>query len=162
MHYQGTLIDGTVFDSSIQRGEPATFPVNGVIAGWTEALLMMKEGAKYQLVIPPKLAYGVAGPATDRSERRADFRRRVDRYRKTEPVPATAAGGESSRAVDVRFSRVSESKPDVEPQHVDARLTEKSQLPPLGELVDQRPDLRGIEVARLWRRVRPDTAPRPG
>lgn len=61
VHYQGTLIDGTVFDSSIQRGEPATFPVNGVIAGWTEALLMMKEGAKYQLVIPPKLAYGVAG-----------------------------------------------------------------------------------------------------
>ena len=61
VHYEGTLIDGTVFDSSIKRGEPATFPVNGVIAGWTEALLLMKEGAKYQLVIPPKLAYGVAG-----------------------------------------------------------------------------------------------------
>ncbi len=61
VHYEGTLIDGTVFDSSIKRGEPATFPVNGVIAGWTEALLLMKEGAKYQLVIPPNLAYGVAG-----------------------------------------------------------------------------------------------------
>ncbi len=61
VHYEGTLIDGTVFDSSIKRGEPATFPVNGVIAGWTEALLLMKKGAKYQLVIPPKLAYGVAG-----------------------------------------------------------------------------------------------------
>ena len=53
VHYRGTLIDGTVFDSSIDRGEPATFPDNGVIAGWTEALLLMKAGAKYQLVIPP-------------------------------------------------------------------------------------------------------------
>ena len=61
VHYKGTLIDGTVFDSSIDRGEPVTFPVNGVIAGWTEALLMMKEGARYQLVIPSKLAYGPAG-----------------------------------------------------------------------------------------------------
>jgi FKBP-type peptidyl-prolyl cis-trans isomerase len=62
VHYTGTLVDGTVFDSSVQRGEPATFPVNGVIPGWTEALQLMKVGDKWQLVIPSKLAYGEQGP----------------------------------------------------------------------------------------------------
>lgn len=61
VHYVGTLIDGTVFDSSRERGEPATFPVDGVIAGWTEALQLMHEGARYKLFIPPKLAYGIRG-----------------------------------------------------------------------------------------------------
>lgn len=61
VHYRGTLIDGTQFDSSYDRGEPATFPVVGVIAGWTEALQLMKPGAKWQLVIPPELAYGERG-----------------------------------------------------------------------------------------------------
>lgn len=61
VHYTGKLIDGTVFDSSRKRGQPATFPVNGVIPGWTEALQMMHEGARYKLFIPPKLAYGVRG-----------------------------------------------------------------------------------------------------
>ncbi len=60
-HYRGTLIDGTEFDSSYQRGQPATFPVSGVISGWTEALQMMKEGAKWQLFVPPGLAYGEGG-----------------------------------------------------------------------------------------------------
>lgn len=60
-HYHGTLIDGTVFDSSYQRGEPAEFPVNGVIAGWTEALQMMDVGSKWRLVIPYHLAYGEQG-----------------------------------------------------------------------------------------------------
>ncbi len=59
--YTGTLPDGTVFDSSVERGKPATFPVNGVISGWTEALQLMKEGAKWQLFIPAKLAYGERG-----------------------------------------------------------------------------------------------------
>lgn len=58
VHYHGTLPDGTVFDSSVDRGEPVTFPVNGVIPGWTEALQLMKVGDKWQLVIPSKLAYG--------------------------------------------------------------------------------------------------------
>ncbi|MEY2545528.1 MAG: FKBP-type peptidyl-prolyl cis-trans isomerase FklB [Verrucomicrobiota bacterium] len=58
VNYRGTLIDGTEFDSSYKRGEPATFPVGGVIKGWTEALQMMKKGAKYQLFIPSGLAYG--------------------------------------------------------------------------------------------------------
>jgi FKBP-type peptidyl-prolyl cis-trans isomerase FklB len=57
-HYHGTLVDGTVFDSSVDRGEPATFPVNQVIPGWTEALQLMKVGDKWQLYIPSKLAYG--------------------------------------------------------------------------------------------------------
>ncbi|MEW6323862.1 MAG: FKBP-type peptidyl-prolyl cis-trans isomerase [Nitrospirota bacterium] len=57
-HYRGTLIDGTEFDSSYQRGEPATFPVTGLIAGWTEALQLMKVGSKWQLFIPSDLAYG--------------------------------------------------------------------------------------------------------
>jgi len=60
-HYHGTLIDGTVFDSSYDRGEPAEFPVNGVIAGWTEALQLMKEGAKWRLYVPSALAYGEKG-----------------------------------------------------------------------------------------------------
>ena len=58
VNYRGTLIDGTEFDSSYKRGQPATFPVNGVIKGWTEALQLMKQGAKYQLFIPASLAYG--------------------------------------------------------------------------------------------------------
>src|SRR5213596_3411595 len=58
VNYRGTLIDGTEFDSSYKRGQPATFPVNGVIKGWTEALQLMKQGAKYQLFIPSNLAYG--------------------------------------------------------------------------------------------------------
>lgn len=61
VHYHGTTIDGEVFDSSIDRGQPATFPVSGVISGWTEALLMMKEGAKWKLYIPSELAYGERG-----------------------------------------------------------------------------------------------------
>ena len=60
-HYSGRLLDGTKFDSSYDRGEPLTIPVGGVIKGWTEALLMMKEGDKWVLYIPPELAYGSAG-----------------------------------------------------------------------------------------------------
>ncbi len=59
--YRGTLIDGTEFDSSYRRGKPATFPVNGVIRGWTEALQLMEEGAKWELFVPPDLAYGERG-----------------------------------------------------------------------------------------------------
>lgn len=60
-HYEGTLIDGTLFDSSVKRGEPAVFGVNQVIAGWVEALQLMSEGAKWRLFIPSDLAYGANG-----------------------------------------------------------------------------------------------------
>jgi FKBP-type peptidyl-prolyl cis-trans isomerase FklB len=61
VNYRGTLMDGAEFDSSYRRGQPATFPVSGVIPGWTEALQLMAEGAKWQLFIPPNLAYGERG-----------------------------------------------------------------------------------------------------
>lgn len=61
VHYHGTLIDGTVFDSSVERGEPISFPVSGVIPGWTEALQLMSVGSKYKLFIPYQLAYGERG-----------------------------------------------------------------------------------------------------
>jgi FKBP-type peptidyl-prolyl cis-trans isomerase FklB len=57
-HYHGTLIDGTVFDSSVKRGQPATFPLNMVIKGWTEGLQLMAVGSKWRFFIPPQLAYG--------------------------------------------------------------------------------------------------------
>ena len=61
VHYHGSLVDGTVFDSSVERGQPAEFPVGGVIAGWTEALQLMSPGAKLKLTIPADLAYGERG-----------------------------------------------------------------------------------------------------
>lgn len=57
-HYHGTLIDGRIFDSSVQRGQPASFPLNRVISGWTEALQLMPVGSKWRLFLPPGLAYG--------------------------------------------------------------------------------------------------------
>jgi FKBP-type peptidyl-prolyl cis-trans isomerase FklB len=60
-HYHGTLLDGTVFDSSVERGQPATFPVSGVIKGWTEALQLMSIGSKWRLYVPFDLAYGEKG-----------------------------------------------------------------------------------------------------
>lgn len=64
-HYHGTLIDGTVFDSSVQRGQPATFGVNQVIKGWVEALQLMKVGSKWRLFVPSNLAYGEQGAGND-------------------------------------------------------------------------------------------------
>ena len=60
-HYHGTLVDGSVFDSSYERGQPAEFPVGGVIAGWTEALQLMQAGSKWRLYVPSELAYGAQG-----------------------------------------------------------------------------------------------------
>lgn len=63
VHYHGTLLNGTVFDSSVQRNEPISFPLNGVIPGWTEGLQLMKVGDKFKFEIPPGLAYGESSPA---------------------------------------------------------------------------------------------------
>ncbi len=63
VHYHGTLLDGTVFDSSVERGEPISFPLNGVIPGWTEGVQLMKVGDKFKFVIPPGLAYGPSSPS---------------------------------------------------------------------------------------------------
>ncbi len=65
VHYRGTLIDGSEFDNSIARGEPARFPVAGLIKGWQEALLLMREGDRWQLYVPAELAYGKRSPSTD-------------------------------------------------------------------------------------------------
>ncbi len=65
VHYTGKLLNGTVFDSSVERGEPATFPLDGVIPGWTEGLQLMSEGSKYRLFIPSELAYGEQGAGSD-------------------------------------------------------------------------------------------------
>ena len=65
VHYHGTTIEGKVFDSSVKRGKPATFPVNQVIPGWTEALQLMPVGSKWKLVIPSELAYGPRGAGAD-------------------------------------------------------------------------------------------------
>jgi FKBP-type peptidyl-prolyl cis-trans isomerase len=63
VHYHGTLLDGTVFDSSVERGQPISFPLNGVIRGWTEGLQIMRVGDKFKFQIPPDLAYGAASPS---------------------------------------------------------------------------------------------------
>jgi FKBP-type peptidyl-prolyl cis-trans isomerase len=63
VHYHGTLLDGTVFDSSVQRGQPISFPLNRVIPGWTEGLQLMKVGDKFKFEIPPNLAYGPNSPS---------------------------------------------------------------------------------------------------
>lgn len=76
-HYEGTLIDGTLFDSSIKRGQPATFGVNQVIPGWVEALQLMPEGAKWKLYIPSDLAYGAQCRRDDSSPQHARIRSRI-------------------------------------------------------------------------------------
>jgi len=63
VHYHGTLLNGTVFDSSVQRGQPISFPLNGVIRGWTEGVQLMKVGDKFKFEIPPNLAYGESSPS---------------------------------------------------------------------------------------------------
>jgi FKBP-type peptidyl-prolyl cis-trans isomerase FklB len=88
VHYHGTLIDGTVFDSSVDRGQPASFPVNGVIQGWQEALQLMPVGSKWELFIPSELAYG------------------------NRPMPGSKIGPNSVLIFEVELISINEPKPE--------------------------------------------------
>ena len=90
VHYRGTLANGTEFDSSYRRGEPATFRVTGVIKGWTEALLMMPVGSKWQLVIPANLAYGEVGSPSIPPSSVLQFDIELIDIKKPEPPKPTA------------------------------------------------------------------------
>lgn len=95
VNYRGTLPDGKVFDSSYDRGEPATFPVNGVIPGWVEALQLMKPGSKYKIYLPPALAYGENGAGGDIGPNQAlVFEVEMISIQKT-PPPAGDPGAEA-------------------------------------------------------------------
>jgi FKBP-type peptidyl-prolyl cis-trans isomerase len=87
VNYKGTLLDGTEFDSSYKRGTPATFPVNGVIQGWQEALVLMKPGSKWELFIPPNLAYDVNSPPAIPPGSMLKFE--VELLKVKQPAPAT-------------------------------------------------------------------------
>ena len=87
VNYKGTLLDGTEFDSSYKRGTPATFPVNGVIQGWQEALVLMKPGSKWELFIPPNLAYDVNSPPAIPPGSMLKFE--VELIKVKQPAPAT-------------------------------------------------------------------------
>jgi FKBP-type peptidyl-prolyl cis-trans isomerase len=94
VNYRGTLTDGHEFDSSYKRGEPSSFPLNGVIKGWTEGLQLIKEGGKIQLVIPPELAYGDRGPLGHRTLIFDVELISVDDSKKAEPAKGGAPEGE--------------------------------------------------------------------
>ena len=107
-NYRGTLIDGTEFDSSYKRNEPASFPVNRVIKGWTEALQMMKPGAKYQLFIPAGLAYGERGAGQDIGPNQTlIFEVELLSVKKEEASPAPGASAAAPKPASK-----SEAKPD--------------------------------------------------
>jgi FKBP-type peptidyl-prolyl cis-trans isomerase FklB len=98
VNYRGTLLSGTEFDSSYKRGQPASFPVNGVIPGWTEALQLMKVGSKYQLFVPSSLAYGerAVGPDIGANSTLIFEVELLDA--KPAPTPAPAGAGVAPKA----------------------------------------------------------------
>ena len=115
-NYAGTLVQGKEFDSSYKRGEPVTFPVNGVIKGWTEALQLMPVGSKWQLVLPPDLGYGDQGAGADIGPK-STLVFEVELLSiapKTEPAKADPAKPEA--APDAKPEVKPETKPDVKPE----------------------------------------------
>ena len=118
VNYRGTTIDGTEFDSSYKRGEPATFPVNRVITGWTEGLQLMKVGSKYQLFVPADLAYGERGAGADIGPNsHLPFRRRIARSRPARHYAHAEAGGLRLDPASRRYRelRLRQSQPN--PRH---------------------------------------------
>ncbi len=114
--YRGTLINGTEFDSSYKRNQPATFPVNRVIKGWTEALQMMKPGAKYQLFIPPNLAYGERGAGGDIGPNETlifevELLSVQPADAKAAALPAASAAGKPETKSEVKASPTASPKP---------------------------------------------------
>ncbi len=119
VNYKGTLIDGTEFDSSYKRKEPATFPVNRVIPGWTEALQLMKPGAKYELYIPSKIAYGERGAGKDIGPNAAlIFEVELLSIKAPEPTPTMppAAGAKGSASPSAATKPAAASSPAATPQ----------------------------------------------
>lgn len=100
-HYRGTLLSGTEFDSSIKRGSPAEFPVNGVIPGWTEALQLMKKGSKWQLFVPSELAYKERGAGADIGPNAALIFEVELLDIKAKPAPAAIHGGQGVVTSDI-------------------------------------------------------------
>jgi FKBP-type peptidyl-prolyl cis-trans isomerase FklB len=128
--YRGTLIDGTEFDSSYKRNEPTTFPVNRVIKGWTEALLMMKPGAKYQLFIPAALAYGERGAGQDIGPNETlIFEIELVSVKPPEGTPAPALEAKPDAKASVKPEAKAEVKPDAKaspkPAATDAKPEKK-------------------------------------
>ncbi len=138
VNYRGTLVDGTEFDSSYKRGQPASFPVGGVIAGWTEALQLMKVGSKYELVIPPELAYGANGPLANQV-----LVFEVELLGATEP---TGGRGVTCRGNDDGMSR--------RPRRTALRLRDRRQRRRPGGAADPGPRHAGGNVAGRIRRRR--------
>lgn len=114
--YRGTLIDGKEFDSSYKRNEPTTFPVNRVIKGWTEALQMMKPGAKYQLFIPANLAYGERGAGADIGPNETlIFEIELLSVKPAEAKTEATPGAQTSPKPDAKASVKPDAKPEVKP-----------------------------------------------
>jgi FKBP-type peptidyl-prolyl cis-trans isomerase len=129
VHYQGTLIDGTEFDSSIKRGQPFKTAVTGVIKGWTEALLMMKVGSKWQLFIPPSLAYGDRGQGP-KIEPGAALIFEVELISAETPPPPAAAQPLTSDIIKVPSADELKKGAKIEvikPEEVDKKIKEAQQ-----------------------------------
>ncbi len=114
VHYKGTLADGSTFDSSYDRGQPAEFPLNAVIKGWTEGLQLMSEGAKYELVIPAELAYGAQGPGNIGPDRALIFEVELLEVKAPEKKAEAKPAAEKPAEAKPTAEKPAEAKPAAE------------------------------------------------
>ncbi len=117
VHYKGTLADGSTFDSSYDRGQPAEFPLNGVIKGWTEGLQLMSEGGKYEFVIPAELAYGPQGPGAIGPNRALIF--------EVELLEVKPAEAKAQKPAETKTEKAVEAKPAKEAKPAEAKADDK-------------------------------------